>query len=151
MSDAGRRPPERTHRERACERTGQHRASANADSERQRGVLVSDTPGAPVPAGPAGPAALPLAGIRIVDLTMVWAGPFATKLLADLGAEVIKIEGPARTDLTRILTVPATREFERPYDASRYFNEYNRNKLGLAVDVRQPAGKQVILDLAAKA
>jgi crotonobetainyl-CoA:carnitine CoA-transferase CaiB-like acyl-CoA transferase len=106
---------------------------------------------APVSDSSPGPARLPLAGIRIVDLTMVWAGPFATKLLADLGAEVIKIEGPARTDLTRILTIPATREFARPFDASRYFNEYNRNKLGMAIDVQQPAGKQIVRDLAARA
>jgi crotonobetainyl-CoA:carnitine CoA-transferase CaiB-like acyl-CoA transferase len=112
---------------------------------------VSDATGVPEPADPVGAAPLPLAGIRIVDLTMVWAGPFATKLLADLGAEVIKIEGPARTDLTRILTIPATREFARPFDASRYFNEYNRNKLGMAIDVQNPAGKQIVRDLAAKA
>jgi crotonobetainyl-CoA:carnitine CoA-transferase CaiB-like acyl-CoA transferase len=92
---------------------------------------------------------LPLAGIRIVDLTMVWAGPYGTKLLADLGAEVIKIEGPARTDLTRILTVPADREFDRPFDASRYFNEYNRNKLGMAVDVQHPSGRAIVRQLAA--
>jgi crotonobetainyl-CoA:carnitine CoA-transferase CaiB-like acyl-CoA transferase len=104
---------------------------------------VSDSTGVPAP--------LPLAGIRIVDLTMVWAGPYGTKLLADLGAEVVKIEGPARTDLTRILTIPTTREFERPYDASRYFNEYNRNKRGMAIDVQTPAGKQIVRDLAAKA
>jgi crotonobetainyl-CoA:carnitine CoA-transferase CaiB-like acyl-CoA transferase len=91
---------------------------------------------------------LPLAGIRVVDLTMVWAGPYGTKLLADLGAEVIKIEGPARTDLTRILTIPADREFERPFDASRYFNEYNRNKLGMAVDVQQASGRAIIRELA---
>jgi crotonobetainyl-CoA:carnitine CoA-transferase CaiB-like acyl-CoA transferase len=97
----------------------------------------------------AGAAPLPLAGIRVVDLTMVWAGPYGTKLLADLGAEVIKVEGPARTDLTRILTIPANREFERPFDASRYFNEYNRNKLGMAVDVQQPSGKAIIRELAA--
>ncbi len=94
-------------------------------------------------------APLPLAGIRVIDLTMVWAGPYGTKLLADLGAEVIKVEGPARTDLTRILTVPADREFERPYDASRYFNEYNRNKLGMAIDVQQASGRAIIRELAA--
>jgi crotonobetainyl-CoA:carnitine CoA-transferase CaiB-like acyl-CoA transferase len=93
-------------------------------------------------------APLPLAGIRVVDLTMVWAGPYGTKLLADLGAEVIKVEGPARTDLTRILTIPANREFERPFDASRYFNEYNRNKLGMAIDVQQPSGRAIIRELA---
>lgn len=90
---------------------------------------------------------LPLSGIRIVDLTMVWAGPYGTKLLADLGAEVIKIEGPGRTDLTRTLTIPATRQFDRPFDASRYFNEYNRNKLGMAIDVQQPAGSAIVRQL----
>jgi crotonobetainyl-CoA:carnitine CoA-transferase CaiB-like acyl-CoA transferase len=104
----------------------------------------------PAPAVTADAAQLPLAGIRIVDLTMVWAGPYGTKLLADLGAEVIKIEGPARSDLTRILTIPANREFDRPFDASRYFNEYNRNKLGMAVDVRHPSGRAVVRQLAAK-
>jgi crotonobetainyl-CoA:carnitine CoA-transferase CaiB-like acyl-CoA transferase len=113
----------------------------------ERTSTLSDTTDAPA----AGPGQLPLAGIRIIDLTMVWAGPYGTKLLADLGAEVIKIEGPARTDLTRILSVPVTREFERPFDASRYFNEYNRNKLGMAIDLQQQAGKQIILDLAVEA
>jgi crotonobetainyl-CoA:carnitine CoA-transferase CaiB-like acyl-CoA transferase len=109
---------------------------------------VSDTTGAPD--ATVGAVRLPLAGIRIIDLTMVWAGPYGTKLLADLGAEVIKIEGPARTDLTRILTIPASRQFERPFDASRYFNEYNRNKLGMAIDVQNPAGRQIVRELAAK-
>jgi crotonobetainyl-CoA:carnitine CoA-transferase CaiB-like acyl-CoA transferase len=110
---------------------------------------VSTTTPATADAAAAGAAPLPLAGIRVIDLTMVWAGPYGTKLLADLGAEVIKIEGPARTDLTRILTIPANREFERPFDASRYFNEYNRNKLGMAIDVQQPSGKAIIRELAA--
>jgi len=110
---------------------------------------VSTTTPVSEDAAAADAAPLPLAGIRVVDLTMVWAGPYGTKLLADLGAEVIKIEGPARTDLTRILTIPANRDFDRPFDASRYFNEYNRNKLGMAVDVQQPAGRAIIRELAA--
>jgi crotonobetainyl-CoA:carnitine CoA-transferase CaiB-like acyl-CoA transferase len=111
-------------------------------------LAVSTTTPVTADAVAADAAPLPLAGIRVIDLTMVWAGPYGTKLLADLGAEVIKIEGPARTDLTRILTIPANREFERPFDASRYFNEYNRNKLGLAVDVQQAAGRAIIRELA---
>ncbi|WP_236006532.1 CaiB/BaiF CoA transferase family protein [Nakamurella leprariae] len=91
---------------------------------------------------------LPLSGIRVLDLTMVWAGPFTTKQLADMGAEVIKVEGPGRTDLVRSLTVP-DQSVDRPWDTSRYFHEYNRNKMGVAIDVRQDAGKKLLLQLAA--
>lgn len=92
---------------------------------------------------------LPLAGIRIVDLTMVWAGPFATKHLADLGAEVIKIEGPSRMDYVRTVSVPDWHA-ERPFDESRYFNEYNRNKLGVAIDLRSDEGQELVRSLAAE-
>jgi crotonobetainyl-CoA:carnitine CoA-transferase CaiB-like acyl-CoA transferase len=92
---------------------------------------------------------LPLAGVRVVDLTMVWAGPFATKHLADLGAEVIKIEGPGRVDLVRSLTVPDP-SAPTPYNNSRYFNEYNRNKLGMCLDLRHPDGQRIVQELVAK-
>lgn len=96
---------------------------------------------------------LPLENVRIVDLTMVWAGPFATKLLADMGAQVIKVEGPQSIDLTRSLgldsiTGKAAAE-DRPYDRSAYFNEYNRNKLGLVLDLTHPRGREVLLRLIA--
>lgn len=91
---------------------------------------------------------LPLEGIRVIDLTMVWAGPFATKHLADLGAQVIKIEGPGRLDLVRSLTQPDP-DADEAYNTSRYFNEYNRNKLGMAIDMQQPAGQQIVQRLAA--
>ncbi len=83
----------------------------------------------------------PLEGIRILDLTRVLAGPFATMLLADMGAEVIKVEQPGQGDLTRHL--PPLRAGE-----SHYFLSINRNKLGIAVDMKRPQGRQVILDLA---
>lgn len=95
---------------------------------------------------------LPLEGIRIIDLTMVWAGPFATKLLADMGAEVIKIEAPRNMDLTRNLGIdtfmlrPSSPQ-ERPYNKSAYFNEYNRNKLGVVLDLAHPKGRQIFLRL----
>ena len=96
-----------------------------------------------------GRADLPLGGVRVVDLTMVWAGPFATKHLADLGAEVIKIEGPARLDHVRTVSVPNWDAAE-PYNESRYFNEYNRNKLGMAIDLRTAEGQELVRSLVAK-
>jgi len=83
----------------------------------------------------------PLAGIRVLDLTRVLAGPFATSLLADMGADVVKVERPGDGDETRHLA--PMREGE-----SHYFLSINRNKRGIVVDMKQAAGRQVVLDLA---
>ncbi|HEX6351277.1 MAG TPA: CoA transferase [Candidatus Dormibacteraeota bacterium] len=83
----------------------------------------------------------PLAGIRVLDLTRVLAGPFATSLLGDLGADVIKVERPGDGDETRHMA--PIREGE-----SHYFLTVNRSKRGIVVDLKQPAGRQVVLDLA---
>jgi crotonobetainyl-CoA:carnitine CoA-transferase CaiB-like acyl-CoA transferase len=82
---------------------------------------------------PRTPSALP--GLRILDFSRVLAGPFATMLLADLGAEVLKIERPGGGD--------DTRAWGPPYDAggrSTYFDAVNRNKRSLALDFASPAG-----------
>jgi len=91
----------------------------------------------------------PLEGIRIADLTAVWAGPYATRLLADMGAEVIKIESPNNPDLLRALGLlpPGT---EDAWNKSAYFNHNNRNKLGCALDLAHPRGKELFLQLVAK-
>jgi crotonobetainyl-CoA:carnitine CoA-transferase CaiB-like acyl-CoA transferase len=92
---------------------------------------------------------LPLSGVTILDLTMVWAGPFATKLLADMGATVIKVESPDRMDPIRMATVeifmlePPDMSTQ-PYNRSAYFNEYNRNKLSLAIDSAEARGHAII-------
>jgi formyl-CoA transferase/CoA:oxalate CoA-transferase len=83
----------------------------------------------------------PLEGLRVLDLTRVLVGPFATMLLGDLGAEVIKVERPGEGDETR--HVEPLREGE-----SHYFLAVNRNKLGIAVDMKQPAGREVLVELA---
>jgi crotonobetainyl-CoA:carnitine CoA-transferase CaiB-like acyl-CoA transferase len=83
----------------------------------------------------------PLNGIRVLDLTRVLAGPFATMLLADLGAEVVKVERPGDGDETRLLE--PVREGE-----SHYFVSVNRNKRGVVIDLKRPAGRDLALRLA---
>lgn len=91
---------------------------------------------------------MPLAGIRVIDLTMVWAGPFGTRMLGDYGAEVIKVESPRQWDLLRSLgLIPRTEP--RWYNKSAYFNHNNRDKYALALDLADPRGKDVLLRLCA--
>jgi crotonobetainyl-CoA:carnitine CoA-transferase CaiB-like acyl-CoA transferase len=90
----------------------------------------------------------PLEGIRVVDLTMVWAGPLGTRLLGDYGAEVIKVESPRQWDLLRGLGL-IPRDEPRWYNRSAYFNHNNRNKYGLALELRNPRGRELLLKLCA--
>ena len=85
----------------------------------------------------------PLRGVRVLDLTRVLAGPAASLALADLGAEVIKIEPPGSGDETR--SFPPHREGE-----SHYFLSVNRGKKSIVVDLKAPAGVALVKDLAAK-
>lgn len=82
----------------------------------------------------------PLADYRVLDFTRLLPGPHATRTLADLGAEVIKIERPPKGDYARSLP---------PFqgDSSYLFNQLNRNKQSLAVDYAMPQGREVILKL----
>jgi crotonobetainyl-CoA:carnitine CoA-transferase CaiB-like acyl-CoA transferase len=84
-----------------------------------------------------------LRGVRILDLTRVLAGPFATSLLADMGAEVIKIENPADPDHARS-TPPLIN------GVSNHFMNINRNKRSLGLDLATPEGRDVFLAMAAK-
>ena len=108
---------------------------------------------------------LPLSGVRVVDLTVVWAGPFGTMLLADLGADVIKIEnvhvwqpmtrgimarppkamlgaGPAWTT-----GYPDDEPGERPWNRSPTFVNIYRNKRSVTMDLRIPEGREPFEDL----
>jgi crotonobetainyl-CoA:carnitine CoA-transferase CaiB-like acyl-CoA transferase len=82
----------------------------------------------------------PLEGIRILDLTRYQQGPFATVMLADFGAEVLKIEDPAGGDFGR-------RMWKEPDGFSGFFEALDRGKKSICIDLRQPAGRELALRL----
>ena len=92
---------------------------------------------------------LPLAGVRVLDLSRVLAGPYATMVLGDLGADVVKIEHPERGDDTRHWGPPFVRS--EAGDESAYFLSINRNKRSVGVDLKSPDGLERIRSLAAGA
>ena len=93
----------------------------------------------------------PLAGVFVLDLSRVLAGPWATQMLADLGAEVVKVEKPGDGDDTRHWGPPfATKADGSPGDAA-YFFCANRNKKSVTVDMAKPQGAALLRQLAAKA
>ena len=81
-----------------------------------------------------------LEGIRVVDLTRILSGPFCSMFLADMGAEVIKIEDPDGGD-------PIRQQGEAVNGYSLYFATFNRNKRSITLDLRSDEGKQVLCDL----
>ena len=110
---------------------------------------------------------LPLEGIRVTSLTLVWAGPFAEMLLADWGAEVIRVESTQRwpTSTRGFLARPPaayvknssllacywnSEAGERPWNRCTIFNYHGRNKLGCTMDIAQPKGKEMFKRLIAK-
>lgn len=112
------------------------------------------------------PAGLPLAGVRVVDLTVAWSGPFVTMLLADLGAEVIRVENPwiFPTSTRGVFPRPSAAAVAgaanlnmsgypdldpgpRPWNRSAIFNWHARNKLSITADLRKQAGREAFLRL----
>jgi crotonobetainyl-CoA:carnitine CoA-transferase CaiB-like acyl-CoA transferase len=88
---------------------------------------------------------LPLEGVRVLDLSRVLAGPYATMMLADLGADVLKVEHPERGD--------DTRHWGPPFAGgeSAYFLSVNRNKRSVGVDLKDPEGLEKVKKLATSA
>jgi crotonobetainyl-CoA:carnitine CoA-transferase CaiB-like acyl-CoA transferase len=90
-----------------------------------------------------------LAGIRVLDLSRVLAGPWCTQTLADLGADVIKIERPGTGDDTRTWGPPFLADNEgRDTHEAAYYLGANRNKRSITCDIAQPAGQQLMRELA---
>ena len=119
--------------------------AANAGSTRRRDLTRARAEGSlPVDKGP-------LAGVRILDLTHVWAGPLGTRILGDLGADVVKVERP--TGRGGVAGLPGAGNYlggERgadPWNRQGTFVKLNRNKKSLAIDLKKPEGRRVFLDL----
>jgi len=94
----------------------------------------------------------PLSNLMVLDLTRVLAGPWCTQTLADLGADVIKVERPAVGDDTRHWGPPWIPDGSgRPTRDSAYFSSANRNKKSIAVDISTPEGRALIRELASTA
>lgn len=91
----------------------------------------------------------PLAGVVVLDITRVVAGPFCSMILADLGATVIKIERPSDPDYAR--GFPPFLESDDGDRFSAFFGQYNRNKLGLTLDLGTEEGKELLKKLVERA
>ena len=90
-----------------------------------------------------------LGHLRVLDLTRVLAGPWCTQLLADLGADVIKVERPGSGDDTRAWGPPYLRDADgRDTSEAAYYLAANRNKRSITVDLSKPAGSEIVQALA---
>jgi crotonobetainyl-CoA:carnitine CoA-transferase CaiB-like acyl-CoA transferase len=106
--------------------------------------MTSHDPSLSSPSLPA--TGLPLQGLKVFDLTRVLAGPTCVQMLADFGADVIKIEKPGSGDDTRGFTPPAM----PGTDQSAYFSGVNRNKKSVTLDIATPQGQEIAKTLIAK-
>ncbi len=136
---------------------GQHTAEVVGEEER--------TPD--VPAAVSSPTDLPLQGVRVLDMTVVWAGPYATQLLGDLGADIVRVDNPwifpsatrgvmARPPKELIAEIggifggyPDADPGERPWNRMALFNAHARNKRSVTLDLRKESGREAFLRLAA--
>ena len=107
--------------------------------------MSSDAPPQPPKAQSTGP----LAGVRVLDLSRVLAGPWATQTLADLGAEVIKVERPGVGDDTRQWGPPFLTNADGSRGDAAYFMAANRGKKSVELDIASPAGSEAVRRLAA--
>ena len=117
-------PPARRQRSRAAAAPP---TATGPDGSERRTSTAGDNPG-------------PLAGIRVVECGEAYAVPHLTRLLADLGAEVIKLESCSRPDVVRVWPFPGNRAGDEFWNRGGVFNEPNRNKRGITLDLRTMEG-----------
>jgi crotonobetainyl-CoA:carnitine CoA-transferase CaiB-like acyl-CoA transferase len=118
---------------------------AGAQTERWRNPSARPAPTAALPP------TRPLHGMRIIDLTMGWAGPLATRQLGDLGAEIIKVESCGYADWWRGADPREAAVREHQFEKSAIFNSVNRNKKGITLDLTNPEGAALLRRLVATA
>ena len=94
---------------------------------------------------------LPLAGMRVIDLSMGWAGPLATRMMADLGADIIKVEACKYPDWWRGQERHAAMFEQTLYEKTQRFNYMNRGKRGITLDLTTPEGARLVKQLVAGA
>ena len=93
-----------------------------------------------------------LSHLKVLDLSRVLAGPWCTQMLADLGADVVKIERPHVGDDTRHWGPPFVQDEDgRDTDAATYFTACNRNKRSVTIDIAHPEGQEIVRKMAAQA
>jgi crotonobetainyl-CoA:carnitine CoA-transferase CaiB-like acyl-CoA transferase len=90
-----------------------------------------------------------LAGVRVLDLGQIWAGPYASMLLADQGADVIRIESPTAWDPNRCAAPPPGVRDADWWNTCVYYHEYNHNKRSVGLDLRSPRGREIFGQLVA--
>ena len=145
----------------------EHRAEIESESETAGGGAERATTAATAsePEGAAGDRALPLDGIRVLDMTVVWAGPYATCLLGDLGADIVRVDNPyIFPSATRGVLPRPPKEMvpdlggifggypdadpgQRPWNRKALFNAHARNKRSVTLDLRKPLGRETFLRL----
>ena len=110
---------------------GAHTNAAAFSTARAARVVAADEP-------------LPLAGLRVLDLTAWWAGPSATHLLATFGAEVVHVESVGRLDGVRMVGGLMSSSYTAWWEAAPHFLHANSNKLGITLDLDTPAGRGLL-------
>ncbi len=86
----------------------------------------------------------PLEGLRVLDFSHIWAGPICARILGDLGADIIKIEGPGRYDSMRNLFLMDNDTDDDYWNRSGFFQNRNQNKRGIAIDLTTDAGRKLV-------
>ncbi|MBW2399380.1 MAG: CoA transferase, partial [Deltaproteobacteria bacterium] len=110
-----------------------------------RGALPADNP-----LTRASTDSLPLAGLRVLDLTAWWAGPAATHMLANFGAEVIRVESAKRPDGLRMVGGMMAANYDEWWETSTHFLHVNTNKLDITLDLTTPKGRELVEKLIVK-
>jgi crotonobetainyl-CoA:carnitine CoA-transferase CaiB-like acyl-CoA transferase len=117
---------------------GEHNSLLEQKTVLEQGRSVRKEPGAGPKASPV--AALPLTGVRVLDLSQVWAGPSCTSILASLGADVIKVEGLVRGDVSHTILYRDEDVDEDPWSVGPYYFSHNAGKRGIALNLLDERG-----------